>query len=258
MAQRRSKRVVMFEIAELGQSVANSEFKERELELRTKLLTLQYRLHDTAEFPVLIDFAGVDGAGKGTTINMLNKWMDPRLLPTKGYLDPTEEELGRPRFWRYWRDLPPKGKIGLFLTGRYSRPLKDFVSGRISELEFDDELSRIIRFETALVDDGALVLKFWMHLGKDQQKERLQALAADPSQSYRVREEDWENRERYLDFIRAAEKIITRTSRGGAPWHIVEGLDENYRHLRVGEIIADELERHLDRNGENAVRAHRR
>ena len=239
----------MFEIAELGQSVANGEFKKRELELRTKLLTLQYRLHDEAEFPVLIDFAGVDGAGKGTTINMLNKRMDPRLLRTTGYLAPNDDELGRPRFWRYWRDLPPKGGIGLFLTGRYSRPLMDFVTGRISELKFDDELSRIIRFETALVEDGALVLKFWMHLGKDQQKVRLEALAADPEQSYRVRDRDWENRERYSDFIRAAEKIITRTSRGGAPWNIVEGVDENYRHLRVGEIIADELSRHLDRNG---------
>lgn len=237
----------MFEIAELGQSITHGEFKERELELRTRLLTLQYRLHDAAEFPVLIDFAGVDGAGKGTTINMLNKWMDPRLLRTVGYLARTEEELGRPRFWRYWRDLPPKGRVGLFLTGRYSRPLMDFVNGRIGELEFDDELSQIIRFETALVDDGALVLKFWMHLGKNQQKERLEALGADPEQSYRVRDKDWENREHYLDFVRAAEKIVTRTSRGGAPWNIVEGVDENYRHLRVGEIIADELSRHLDR-----------
>ncbi len=239
----------MFEIAELGQTVANGEFKKRQLELRTRLLTLQYRLHESAEFPVLIDLAGVDGAGKGTTINMLNKWMDPRLLRTTGYLAPTEEEQGRPRFWRYWRDLPPKGRIGLFLTGRYSRPLMDFVTGRISELEFDDALSQIVRFETALVEDGALVLKFWMHLGKEQQKERLEALSADPEQSYRVRDLDWENRERYQDFIRAAEKIVTRTSRGGAPWNIVEGVDENYRHLRVGEIIAEELSRHLDRNG---------
>ncbi|MDJ0911339.1 MAG: polyphosphate:AMP phosphotransferase [Woeseiaceae bacterium] len=238
----------MFETAELGQSVVNGDFKKRELQLRAELLTLQYRLHDSAKFPVIIDFAGVDGAGKGTTINMLNKWMDPRHLRTTGYVAPTSSETGRPRFWRYWRDMPPKGGIGLFLTGRYSKPLMDFVYGRIDELEFDEELSKIIRFETALVEDGALILKFWMHLSSEHQKERLEALSADADNAYRVRDLDWRNRERYDDFIRAAERIITRTNKGRAPWTIVEGVDPNYRHLRVGEIIADQLARHLDRS----------
>ncbi len=110
----------MFESAELGQRVTNREFKERELELRTRLLTLQYRALELARFPILIDFAGVDGAGKGTTVNMLNMWMDPRWIRTIGYVEPSEEARARPRFWRYWRDLPPKGRIGLFLSGRYS------------------------------------------------------------------------------------------------------------------------------------------
>ncbi len=109
----------MFESAELGQSVGKAEFKKRELELRTKLLTLQYRTLELGRFPVLIDFAGVDGAGKGTTINMLNTWMDPRWLRSVGFRPPTDEERARPRFWRYWHNLPSKGRIGLFLSGRY-------------------------------------------------------------------------------------------------------------------------------------------
>jgi len=236
----------MFDAAELGQRVTKRDFKERVLELRTKLLTLQYRTRELERFPVLIDFAGVEGAGKTTTINMLNMWMDPRWIRTTGYQAPTRVEMARPRFWRYWRDMPPKGWIGLFLSGRYSRPLLGRVYDHISEHEFDKRLSEIIRFENALVDDGALVLKFWMHLGAPQQEKRLKKLQADPLLSYQVNEEDWRNHEHYEDFIAAAEELITRTNRVGAAWHIVEGDNENYRHLRVGEIIAGELSRHLD------------
>ncbi|MGI9233398.1 MAG: polyphosphate:AMP phosphotransferase [Woeseiaceae bacterium] len=236
----------MFDSAELGQSVSKSEFKERQRELRSRLLTLQYRTRELAQFPVLIDFAGVEGAGKGSTINMLNTWMDPRFLRSIGYQTPTEAERARPRFWRYWRDLPPKGRIGLYLSGRYSRPLLGRVYGGIDELEFDRRLAEIIRFENELADDGALILKFWMHLSKEQQTERFDELSGDPLRSYQVTAEDRRNHEHYDDFISAAEQIITRTNRGGAPWNIVEGADSNHRHLRVGEILAAELSRHLD------------
>ncbi len=235
----------MFDTAELGQAVPAAEFNQREEALRTRLLLLQHEVLSRAAFPVLIDFAGVNGAGKGTTVNMLNKWMDPRWLRTVGYRPRTGEERARPRFWRYWRDLPPKGRIGLFLSGRYSRPLLDYVAGELDDAGFDRKLGEIIRFEDALVDDGALILKFWMHLSGAQQRERLEALEADPLHRYRVTEKDWENQRRYEDFVAAAEKIITRTNRAGAEWNIVEGLDPNHRHLHVGEIIAAELERHL-------------
>jgi len=243
----------MFDAAELGQSVSSREFKERELDLRTKLLTLQYRTHDLARFPVLIDFAGVEGAGKATAINILNMWMDPRWIHTIGYQKPTPVESARPRFWRYWRDLPPKGRIGLYLSGRYSEPLLGRVYDEIDEREFDNRLSEIVRFETMLTDDSALILKFWMHLGAEQQEERLRELEADPLLSYQVTKEDWNNHEHYDKFIAAAEHLITRTNRGAASWHIVEGGNENYRHLRVGEIIAAELSRHLDEQERKAA-----
>ncbi len=236
----------MFDTAELGQSVAKAEFKEREHALRGELLELQYRTLEFARFPVLIDFAGVDGAGKSTTVNILHKWMDPRFLRTVGYQSPTAEEQARPRFWRYWRDLPPKGRSGLILSGRYSRPLLQRVYGELDEAGFDDRLAEIIRFENALADDGALLMKFWMHLSREQQQLRLDALSADPELSYKVSEQDWRNHDHYEDFIAAAEKIITRTNRGAAPWYIVEGMDANHRHLAVGEIIATELRKHLE------------
>ncbi|MCG8371606.1 MAG: polyphosphate kinase, partial [Proteobacteria bacterium] len=187
----------MFEAAELGQRVSKAEYKERALALRASLLQLQYRTLELGRFPVIVDFAGVDGAGKGTTINLLNKWMDPRWIRAIGYREQTAEERARPQFWRYWRDLPPRGRTGLFLSGRYSGVLLERVYGRLDDGEFDDRLSEIIRFENTLADDGALILKFWMHLSESAQKERLETLSADPMLSYKVADKDWRNHENY-------------------------------------------------------------
>jgi len=106
----------MFEAAELGQSVSKDEYREREPVLRGELLDAQNRLRASAAFPVIVVFAGVDGAGKGQTVNLLNTWMDPRWLVTRAFGEPSDEEQERPEYWRFWRALPPRGRIGLFLS----------------------------------------------------------------------------------------------------------------------------------------------
>ena len=113
----------MFRTAELGQKVPKSEFNQREPLLRQALLEVQASLMASSDFPVIILFAGVDGGGKGDTVNILNEWMDPRWLVTRAYDDPSDEERDRPEYWRFWRDLPPKGRIGLFLSSWYSQPI---------------------------------------------------------------------------------------------------------------------------------------
>ena len=112
----------MFEAAELGRTVSKEEFKAREPVLRGELLDVQSQLRAAAAFPVIVVFAGVDGAGKGETVNLLNEWMDPRWIVTAAFGEPSDEERERPEFWRFWRDLPPRGRIGLFLSTWYSRP----------------------------------------------------------------------------------------------------------------------------------------
>jgi polyphosphate:AMP phosphotransferase len=235
----------MFQTAELGQKVDKNEFKQRELVLRENLLALQQRLRSDGQFPVLLDFAGVRGAGKGTSTNVLNKWMDARWIVTHAYTDPSDEESERPVFWRIWRHVPPKGQIGIHLSGRYSRPLLDFVYGKIPTEEFAHQLERINNFEKALADDGAMVLKFWMHISHDVQKKRLEFLENDPLRSWRMSQDDWKHWEMYDRFIEAAEMIISQTNTGHAPWEIIEGEDFNYRSLRVGEIFQQTLERHM-------------
>jgi len=236
----------MFETAELGSKVAKSEYRQRAPILRQELLDLQRELRESGQFPVIIVFAGVDGAGKTQTINLLNQWMDPRWLVTRAYDEPSEEERERPEYWRFWRDLPPKGRIGLFLSSWYSRPVLNRVYGQIDDAEFMKRLDRIVAFENALADDGALILKFWMHLSRDAQKRRLKLLEKDPLTSWRVTESHWKHWGMYDHFVEAEERTIMRTSTGKATWNVVEGEDHNYRSLTVGSTIRDALRKQLD------------
>ena len=157
---------LMFEAAELGSTVSKERYKARVPRLRTELLEVQRELRDRRDFPVVVVFAGVDGAGKSETVNLLNEWMDPRWIVTRAFGEPSDEERERPEYWRYWRGLPPRGRVGLFLSSWYSPPILDRVYRRISSAEFDEHLDRIAAFEKTLADDGALILKFWMHLGQ--------------------------------------------------------------------------------------------
>jgi polyphosphate:AMP phosphotransferase len=236
----------MFRTAELGQMVPKSEFNQREPVLRQALLEVQANLRVSSEFPVIVLFAGVDGGGKGDTVNLLNEWMDPRWLITRAYDKPSDEERDRPDYWRFWRDLPPKGHVGLFLSSWYSQPILRRVHEKDDEATFDDRLDRILAFEKALADDGALILKFWMHLSRDAQKRRLKKLEKDPLTSWRVTDQDWAHWHIYDRFEEAAERTIMRTSTGTAPWTIVEGVDPCFRSLTVGEIVRDEIAKHLD------------
>ena len=238
---------MMFRTAELGQKVSKSEFKQIEPVLRQELLVAQRRLRKFKKCPVIIIFAGVDGAGKGETVNLLNAWMDPRWLVTRAYDKPSDEEMERPEYWRFWRDLPSNGKIGLFLSSWYSRPVLDRVHKRIDEAEFNNLLERIVNFEKALTDDCTLILKFWMHLSKKEQKKRLKELEKDELTRWRVKEVDWDNWRLYEKFEEAAERVIMKTSTGKSPWCIVEGSDRNFRSLTVGMIIRDEINKHLEK-----------
>ena len=230
----------MFEAAELGRTVPKQSFKARVPALRTELLAVQRQLTG-ARFPVIVVFAGVDGAGKGETVNLLNEWMDPRYVVTRAYGEPSIEESERPEYWRYWRDLPPNGRVGFFLSSWYSAPVIGRVRHRDTPADFDKQLDRIAAFERMLTDDGALILKFWMHLGKKAQRKRLRTLEKDPLTRWRVTKRQWQNWRLYDKFIAAAERVLQRTSTVAAPWTIVEGVDEAYRSLTVATAIRDAI-----------------
>ncbi len=235
----------MFRTAELQRKLSKDNFHHQVPQLREKLLLLQMELRK-AKFPVIVVFAGVDGAGKSETVNKLHEWLDSRWLVTRAFGEPSDEERDRPEYWRYWRDLPARGRIGLFLSSWYSTPILHYVHQRHTLAKFDERLERIKAFERTLADDGALILKFWMHLSREAQKERLRKLEKNPLQQWRVSKRDWQHWELYDQFIGAAERTIMKTSTGLAPWKIVEGYDERYRSMTVATAIHDAIQFRLD------------
>ncbi|MDD3529978.1 MAG: polyphosphate:AMP phosphotransferase [Gallionellaceae bacterium] len=227
----------MFEAAELGHHIDDKTFAQTAPNVREALLEAQYTLLERRDFPVVILVSGVDGAGKSETVNLLNAWMDPRHIQTHGLGAPTEEEAMRPPMWRYWRRLPPKGEIGIFFGSWYNAPINGRVVGGQSDHDLEAAVTRIVRFERMLVEEGVLLLKFWFHLSRDAQKKRLTALEKNPRTSWRVTKEDWKRFGHYDEFRSVSEHTLRETSTGDAPWLVVEGVDESYRSLTVAKHL---------------------
>jgi polyphosphate:AMP phosphotransferase len=234
----------MFELAELGHTIDKNIYNEQVPILRTQLLTIQQTLK-SCDFPVIILISGVDGGGKGEVINLLNEWMDARYMRTFAFSQPSDEEQERPKFWRFWRNLPPKGSIGINVGSWYSDPLSQRVYENIDDNQLQVELMRIRQLEQELFDDGTLIIKCWLHLKKDEQKKRLKHLEKNPDTAWQVTKRDKKHLKLYNDFLTVAEKVLTETSTGDVPWLIVDGYDSRYSSLTVGQHIHDRIQLHI-------------
>ncbi|HBX54473.1 polyphosphate:AMP phosphotransferase [Pseudomonas sp. UBA2684] len=235
----------MFESAEIGHAIDKDTFAAEEAPLREALLEAQYELRQQGRFAVIILINGIEGAGKGETVKLLNEWMDPRLIQVSTFDRQTDEELARPPAWRYWRQLPAKGRIGIFFGNWYSQMLQGRVHGRLKDASLDQAIGGALGLEQMLCDEGTLIFKFWFHLSKQQMKARLKALQDDPLHSWRISPLDWQQSKTYDKFVRVGERVLRRTSRDYAPWYVVEGVDEYYRSLTVGRILLDGLQASL-------------
>jgi polyphosphate kinase 2 (PPK2 family) len=243
----------MFEAAEVGHKVSKEEYHAEEPQLRADLLDVQMELAASGKFAVLILIGGVDGAGKGETVNMLNAWMDPRHIRTVAFGDPSDEEAERPPMWRFWRELPARGRIGIMFGSWYTEPIIERVANKTGHADLLTAIDRIQRLESMLFSENVLLLKFWFHLSKDRQRKRLRELETNPDTKWRVTKLDWQRFEKYDEFRSVSEVVLRRTSTAEAPWVIVEGEDPRYRYLTVGRVLLTALRRRMDEQAE-AVR----
>ncbi|MBZ0177831.1 MAG: polyphosphate:AMP phosphotransferase [Rhodocyclaceae bacterium] len=231
----------MFESAELGHKIDKTTYDKQAPRLRADLLDAQYDMGELKKYAVIILVNGVNGAGKGETVNLLNAWMDPRHIQTHAFPPPTDEERERPFMWRFWRALPPKGKIGILFGNWYTDPIVNRARKITKAADLDQSIEEINRFEKMLSDEGTLILKIWMHLSKPAQKKRLKALEKNKKTRWRVTRMDWEHFGMYDKFRTVSERVLRHTSTGYAPWIVVEGADENYRSLTVARILLEAL-----------------
>ncbi|BCG65234.1 MAG: polyphosphate kinase (ADP) [Methyloprofundus sp.] len=234
----------MFEIAELGHTVSKADYNDKVPTLRTQLLTIQQALSQL-DFSVIILISGVDGGGKGEVINILNEWLDPRFMRTNAYDSPSDEEQERPKFWRFWRTMPAKGTVGIYVGSWYSEPIAQHVHQKIDAAKLQAQLTQINELEQELADDGTLIIKCWLHLKQEQQKKRLKQLEKNPETAWQVTKRDKAHLKMYASFVNTAENVLQETSTSQNPWLIIEGSDIRYSSLTVGQHILDKINQHI-------------
>jgi len=237
----------MFESAELGHTVDKRTYDREVTKLRADLLDAQLRIVESSKCQVILVVAGFNGAGTGDVVNLLLEWMDPHHVHVQAQRELTDEERARPPMWRFWKLLPPRGKTGIFFRSWYADPLEGRVHRKLHGAELAVRLGEVRRFERMLVDEGALVVKAWLHLTKKGQRNRLEKLEASRATAWRVTKQDWRNHRLYGRYRRAAERVLRDTSTAEAPWTVIEATDPHYRNLTVGRSLLDAMVSRLER-----------
>ena len=195
------------------------------------LLDAQFELQEAKKHAVLVVIAGSDGAGKGAVANRLYDRLDAHYVETLYYGAPSEDERLRPPFWRYWRDLPAKGRIGLVLGGWHHAPLLDRATGEMDEDEFKTALADINSFEQMLIAEGVALVKIWLAADEKKARKRLEALREEDGALRRPVVVEWDEIDTKKERKRLAKAGLemAEASVGGAPWTVIPADDENQR-----------------------------
>ena len=214
----------MLETIDLSRSLARNEYATQLRELQAVFRPLQIQLSDQRR-PAVIVYEGWDASGKGGNIKRLTERLDPRFYTVYGIGKPTEDELQHHYLWRFWTKLPARGHLVIFDRSWYGRVLVERVEGFATEAEWRRAYGEINAFEKLLVDDGAIILKFWLHVSPDEQLRRFESRLEDPAKRWKMNDEDWRNRAKWLQYEAAVEDMLRETSTDLAPWVVVEGND---------------------------------
>jgi len=226
----------MLENVDLSKSLDKQTYKELMLELRQGLWGLQRQMLE-ARIPVLVVFEGWDAAGKGDSIGQLAQWTDPRGVKVHPICGALEEELFRPFLWRFWLKLPEAGRMAIFDRSWYGRVLVERIDKLCNKKEWRQAYDEINQFERQLTDDGMVIVKFWLHISKKEQRKRFRKCEKDPLLNWKVTEEDWKHHKQYNDYLQAAEEMLERTSTSNAPWTVIESTDRRYRRVKIYQTL---------------------
>ncbi len=236
----------MFESAALPHDLSKEDFERIEPRLREDLLDAQFDLLDAKQKSILVLINGSDGAGKGELLDRLYEWLDPHHLDTLSYFAPSSDERKRPTYWRFWRDMPARGRIGVVLGSWYHPALDGRARGLIDEAAFTQALNEINEFETMLAAEGVMLLKLWLYLPEKEARRRLKNLLRADGSRKRPVVIEWnhiDTKKERKRLNQAGLEMADITSTGQAPWHVVAGDNDGYRDIAAGRLLLDALRR---------------
>ena len=227
-----------------GKEVGDEEYKAELKELQAKLGSLHNRLY-RKRVPVIITYEGWDAAGKGGNIKRITEALDPRGFEVHPIASPEPHEKARHYLWRFWTRLPKDGHIAIFDRTWYGRVMVERIEGFCSEEDWHHAYREINEMEAHFVHSGALVLKFWLQIDKDEQERRFNDRMKNPEKRWKITDEDWRNREKWDAYVLAVNEMLEKTSTKDAPWIVVEGNSKWYARIKVLETVADAMEKKI-------------
>ena len=234
----------MLEKVDLEKTVDKKTYQEVSSRLDVQLGELQ-RACQAKKIPVLIVFEGLGAAGRGVQMNRLIQPLDPRGFDVYASRETGEEERMRPFLWRYWTKTPAEGRMMLFDKSWYDKVTVDRFDGRTKRRELTGALNDILSFEKQLSDSGAVIIKLFLYISKEEQKKRFRRLEENPETAWRVSRQDWKRNKEYDKFLRMNEEMLQRTDTGYAPWTIIEATDRRYASMKILATVADRLQYEL-------------
>ena len=238
----------MLEKVDLSRKLDKQEYKTLMPQLKRRLYDLEKASWD-ANMPSVIVFEGWDAAGKGTSINVLTSRLDPRGFKLYPIQAPRTFETHLPWLWRFWQKLPNYGEMAIFDRSWYGRVLVERLEGLTPVRDWRKGYRDIVDFERTLADDGYVIIKFWLHITKKEQKRRFKALEKDPLKSWHVQPEDWDHHRKYDQYVLAVEEMLERTDTEWGPWTINEATDRRWARVKIFQTIIQRLEEALKERG---------
>ena len=244
-------RSIMLEKVDLERKVSKREYKNAVKTLKEQLTALDGPMKE-ADLPVIIIFEGWPGAGKGSLIQKLIQNFDPRWYRVVNTQPPTDVDLREPMMWRHWATIPENGKITIMNRSWYQEVSTMRVDNHIDELTNLRHMNEINSFEHGLVENGYLIVKFFIHITQDEMKKRQDALLADKNTAWRVSETDRKRLKDFDKYVTVTDSMLEYTNLPFAPWHVISGMDQEACTLDVFSIVVDSVQTALklraDRN----------
>lgn len=231
----------MLESVDLKKKLARSAYDKQMRELQERLRKLQYEARD-AQIPTIVCLEGWDSAGKGNIVKKLTERLDPRLCRVVSGKPPTILEQRYHFLWRYQVALPNDGEMAVLDHSWYGRVLVERVDRLVKKAEWAGAYQQINEFERWLADDNQVVVKFWLHISKKEQKKRFRANRKDPLLRWKITKEYERHHRQYKRWIEAVDEMIARTDTPHAPWTVVEANDLRYARVKVFRTLVAAIE----------------
>lgn len=231
----------MLEQVDLTKALSKEEYQQRKDALNLKMYSIGHAVYES-KTPVVIVFEGWGAAGKGTAISELTERLDPRGFRVYPISTPRPHEERYPWLYRFWLKAPARGEISIFHSSWYRRVLIDRLSESVSKEEWTRAYQDIQEYERMLADDGVVIIKFWLHIGKQELKRRIRKLSKHKSTAWQVSDEERLEQKKYKTYAKAAEEMFARTEAEYAPWTIVAATDRRWTDVQIFETIIAALE----------------